>query len=913
VYTNIHNNVPSIFDVLRDEVLLDRIVEKNGHRKAFCVAHDDTEPPDMHLYDDHAHCFACGFHGDVVSVWGKQQGIERPFNAALDLAREFQVQLPELSEEGRQQAEARRAREEDLLALAKERLAQLDDHPEVREWWEGRGFGPELRERFLLGTTEDSEWATIPFWVRGGRIAGTIRRVIVERKGGTKYKLPKAESFPDGHRPLFIPAPISGDTCLLEGYIDALTVAATGKSVVAVGGTGISEVQSAELRSLPAGRLYILPDNDGGEGDQAARSWARMFYPKTRIAPPDYGDGNKDPADLFASEAGGADGLREHLDRLIKGALDPIDLEVEQVNEFSDRREQFVYATEHIIPMLTRVGPPAVQDATADIVVEGTKIKKSWLNNALKDERERLVGEEMQRLVKRMEAKQEAEREEYRARVAEAQTEIDDLLEPGVLGRFRKAAAEMHGVRRDEEALELAILVAAGAQLSPLPNGRPLGASVLITGPAGRGKNHLFDAAVRPMPPEFFFAFEIASGQSLYYAADEDPDFLRHTFAYPNEIEGAEALWEFLRPMLSKGRATKIVTAKDADGNMTTRTIIVEGPVTLAVPTVRNVTDEQLQTRLLVAELPDYPGRVKEHAQELSALHHPDAAEEDFSREQFLWREALRQLTAVRRVVFPLRHENFAFDDDAVSHGARMWANILSLMDTAAWLEQKNRRVVKLKSGTMAVEATPADYEVAYRIFTKVAKRTVFNLSDTHRKILDGLHELHQGDPRALGFPQRRIATAAGVGLGTVSDNKTFLVTSAKFLKEVEGAGLSLVDGAEPSWWAEGTLTTGLPNPEQVWRWWEERDPEPPEGAERAEQPDTGQDPAEQADSGVRNAAEHEPNASPNGSVSAEHAERVRNVFAERLNTESRSESEESEGVRTFGTFGALEDDEDEL
>ena len=61
---------------------------------------------------------------------------------------------------------------------------------------------------------------------------------------------------------------------------------------------------------------------------------------------------------------------------------------------------------------------------------------------------------------------------------------------------------------------------------------------------------------------------EIASGQSLYYKADEDPEFLKHTFAYPHEIEGAEALWEFLRPMLSKGQAKKIVTAKDADGNI---------------------------------------------------------------------------------------------------------------------------------------------------------------------------------------------------------------------------------------------------------------------------------------------------------------------------------------------------------
>ena len=59
--------------------------------------------------------------------------------------------------------------------------------------------------------------------------------------------------------------------------------------------------------------------------------------------------------------------------------------------------------------------------------------------------------------------------------------------------------------------------------------------------------------------------------------------------------------------MLSKGRATKIVTAKDTDGNMTTRTIVVEGPVTIAIPTIRNKTDDQLQTRSCSPSCPTSP------------------------------------------------------------------------------------------------------------------------------------------------------------------------------------------------------------------------------------------------------------------------------------------------------------------
>jgi len=315
--------------------------------------------------------------------------------------------------------------------------------------------------------------------------------------------------------------------------------------------------------------------------------------------------------------------------------------------------------------------------------------------------------------------------------------------------------------------------------------------------------------------------------------------------------------------MLSKGSAKKIVSAKDADGNMTTRTIVVEGPVTIAIPTIRNKTDEQLQTRLLVAELPDYPGRVKHHAAAVSAQLLPDAASLDYSREQWLWQEGLRQLTAHRRVVFPLRHPDFALDDDQVSHGARLWANLLSVMAAHAWLEQKNRRLLDLAGegdgSRTAIEAVPDDYAAAYRIFTGVCKRTVVNLSDTHRKILGGLYDLHQEFPNREGFTQREIAEQGNVGQSVVSDHKTFLVMSAKLLKETE-QGLALVEGAQPSWWAEGDLMKGLPTPEQVRSWWNKKGPEPPKPADQPDQSDQeSQNPHSNAGNGDRGVADQQP------------------------------------------------------
>jgi DNA primase len=817
----------SIFETIREQVPLCRIVSVNGSGKTRCVApdHQDNDPS-MHVYEDHVHCFSCGLHGDVTDVWAALSGFDRPVEAALDLAREFDVPLPEMDPETRQKAEECRKKQAHYKRLAQICHGALERHPRVCEWWKRRGFGTELQAKFLLGANKDGTEAVIPFWHRS-EIRGLIRRKL---EGEPRYRYPSAEEFVDGYRPLFIPCSLGSETFLVEGIIDALAVAAVGKNAIAVGGTAISDAQIAELRRLLRDdvQVYILPDDDE-RGAEAACKWARHLYPRALICRADYGaEDRKDAADLFAGT--GAPQTIEHLGRLAASSEDLMDIEARIAAELGSPRRMFDYAVEHIIPLAARITSESAREAALGIVagqLDGLNV--SWLKKAVGEVLERLDEERLTQLMRDQTRKQERQSEKYHKKVEEAQDDIDAHFAPGVLERLRKDAAEIHNVKRDEKALDLALLVALGAQLTPLPNGRPLGASMLLTADAGRGKNHIVDAAVTLLPEEFYVTFEIASGQSLYYAAAEDPTFLKHRFVYPNEIEGVDALVEFLRPMLSKGWARKLVTNKDTDGRNSIQEIIVEGPVTAAIPTVRNKTDEQLQTRLLVAELPDYVGRVKEHSKAVSELLHPTYSTSDHSGRLFLWQEGFRQLTKTRRVVFPLEHPDFALDDDKISHGARLWANVLGLMSAHAWVEQTNRRRVELASGELAIVATPDDYETAYNIFTAVCQRTVINLSENHRKILGALYDLHAEFPNREGFTQREIASGAGVSPQTISNNKTFLVTSAKLMKETEH-GLALPQGADPSWWSTDELSTGLPTPGKVRSWWEDAPPDPPSG-----------------------------------------------------------------------------------
>src|SRR5215208_3216518 len=103
----------NVFETLREQLPLDRIIEANGSGKAHCAAPDHCDDnPSMHLYGDHVHCFTCSFHGDVTDIWAAQRGFRRPLEAALDLAREFGIELPTLSAEACQKAQERREREE---------------------------------------------------------------------------------------------------------------------------------------------------------------------------------------------------------------------------------------------------------------------------------------------------------------------------------------------------------------------------------------------------------------------------------------------------------------------------------------------------------------------------------------------------------------------------------------------------------------------------------------------------------------------------------------------------------------------------------------------------------------------------------------------------------------------------------
>jgi DNA primase len=136
----------SVFDTLREQVAIEHALATNGGGKVRCVAPDHHDAnPSMHLYGDHVHCFSCGFHGDVVDVWAAMRGFGRPIEAALDLAREFDVELPELDQEACRRLQERREKEDLYLRQARACHGALEKHSRTRalaSGGRGGGSGP---------------------------------------------------------------------------------------------------------------------------------------------------------------------------------------------------------------------------------------------------------------------------------------------------------------------------------------------------------------------------------------------------------------------------------------------------------------------------------------------------------------------------------------------------------------------------------------------------------------------------------------------------------------------------------------------------------------------------------------------------------------------------------------------------
>jgi DNA primase len=713
----------SIFETLRDCVSVEQVAGGRVGEKVLCPAHADNNSPNLHIYGDHVHCFACGFHGDVVDLWQVIHGFERAIEAALDLAREFGVELPDQSPQGRKEAEQRRSKEETYLKQARACHRALDTHQNVREWLEKRGFDEEHQRQFLLGANRDGTEAVIPYLHRG-RVMGLIRRKL---EGEPKYIYPRREEFPEGHRPLFIPGPLRHDVLVVEGILDALALAALGESVIAVGGTNISREQKRELERL-SGPIYILPDADP-EGDEAARRWVRSLYPKAFLCLEEYGEGRKDVADLFADVG---QSVLEMLIDLKAAAVDALYLELAEAPESSNHQGAYRAAKERILPLLLKLEDEGEQDAALRDVAKRLDLPIKPLRKALAEQ-------------KTMELSTELDEERGATSAEDAApspgTERHEQAMALLKGRrlLSRAAVDMKRLGHVGEfaAKKLAFICAASARF-----GEAIQPSTHAQSAAG--KNALWDAALSLFPPEMVVKRSGLSAKALFRTEAD----LKGAVLYLQEVAGSEDASYTIRVMQSDGRLEYEATEKMPDGSLRNVVYQTEGPTVIVQTTTKNHLHPENETRVFpiyIDESEQQTGRIVRNILKEASGRRLSGAEQEQIKKN--WHDAIRLLEPAE-VVIP-----FAERIEIPRYPLRIRRDARRLIDMVrviAWLHQYQRE----RDARGRILAAEEDYHEALRLVSESLRRVWQTLTRSEEAVLRTIGELPE-PLRSNGFKRR--------------------------------------------------------------------------------------------------------------------------------------------------------------
>ena len=272
-------------DLVAESVALPRRPGNGRPALILCPFHTE-KTPSLAIYEDGAHCFGCGWHGDALDWLQAREGLD--FRGALEeLARRANVDLRPMTPEARQALAARRDYENALAAAAEYFARRLRATPAALDYAHRRGWNDATLQAEGLGYADG---APLPEF--GHEQAQQVAEALNAWAGGQGGALLYVHH--DGRRVVYLsaraiahkahynpPAALAGerrpyqnaayssravdDLVLVEGQACAITLGAWGVPALALAGAGMS----AAVQVLLAGRtergasVYLVPDTDG--------------------------------------------------------------------------------------------------------------------------------------------------------------------------------------------------------------------------------------------------------------------------------------------------------------------------------------------------------------------------------------------------------------------------------------------------------------------------------------------------------------------------------------------------------------------------------------------------------------------------------------------------------------------------
>ncbi len=406
-----------IVDVIGEFVPL----KKAGREyKANCPFHEERTPsfyvvPDKGFYK----CFGCGKSGDVFSFVMERMGMDF-VESVKHVAGRAGVEVREV----------RRTREEEdpnrhlyeLNAFAHEwfRSQLLDEEAgsTARAYLERRGIGSDVAERFGLGFAPD-EWRALreaaakhgfdegmmlevgllgeserskepydrfrgrvvfPIESLAGRVIAFGGRLVVDDDRGPKYlNSPESPIYHKGHNLYGLSWARHAirreeAAVVVEGYMDVVSLAATGfENVVAPLGTALTAEQ-AKLLSRYCTRVLLLFDSDRAGLKATFRAGDVLLeaglHPAVVTLPP-----GEDPDTLVRARGAAA------LASLLDDAVDVLDRKLQILDErdYFSTIERTRSAVDRLLPTLRAAADPALRDIYVSKVADRTGVRRETL------------------------------------------------------------------------------------------------------------------------------------------------------------------------------------------------------------------------------------------------------------------------------------------------------------------------------------------------------------------------------------------------------------------------------------------------------------------------------------------------------------------------------------------------------
>lgn len=255
--------------------------------------------------------------------------------------------------------------------------------------------------------------------------------------------------------------------------------------------------------------------------------------------------------------------------------------------------------------------------------------------------------------------------------------------------------------------------------------------ALLIQSGSAAGKTTLMDAALAFVPEEDQIRYSALTGQSLYYMGEQN---MKHKILAISEEEGVSQASYALKLLQSDGQLTIAAVGKNSgNGRQATDTYTVEGPVMMFLTTTSEHPDPELQNRCITL-------RVNESSDQTAEIHHRQRASylKNKTKRNPAEIKALHQnaqrLIASLPVVMPWA-DRLTFRHDQ-TRMRRDNAKYLSLIASITLLHQHQRNRVELTNGSVAIESTIEDVELANRLVSEVMGHSLDNLLPQTRQLL---------------------------------------------------------------------------------------------------------------------------------------------------------------------------------